>query len=255
MKSNRIAIALLSIAAVSLSAGAGIVTTFDGSGVYDTFDSLTASYRSFMGAPQDKIDFSELPLGGVTVADFYASTKGVTFSNEGTAMILTEGGQNIGGWYQGSLAGYGGPGMPANGAAVYNKIYDDDPNSPLTISFASPMTSLGGYIANSAGGPSNLTITAFDAYGNQVGSVVTQVNNWGNADNTEGWWGIKTDSPAISRVTILSAGNYGVASLGNLEFGQGQPGGAIPEPATLSLLALGGLAMLRRPKAHLRRGK
>jgi hypothetical protein len=256
MKAAKIAFMLLGIAAVSLPAAAGVVNTFDGSGSCDTFDSLTASYRSFMGTPQDKIDFGELTLGGGPIADFYSATKGVTFSNEGTVIILPEGNQVVSGWYQGSLAGYGGAGMPANGVPVYNKIYDDDPNSPLTIDFAAPVSSLGGYIANSAGGPSGLTITAFDTLGNQLGTMVTRVDNWGNADNSEGWWGIKTDSPEISRITILSTGNYGVATLGGLEFSQGQAGQPpIPEPATACLILLGGLGLLKRRNVHLRQGK
>ena len=232
------------VASVALPAGASIIGTFDGSGSYATFPDLLCGYRAFMGIPQNTITFAELALGANPVGNFYTASKGVTFSDEGSVVILSEGYQVVAGWYQESLAGYDGSYMP-DGATVYNKIYDDNPNSPLTITFNVPVSSVGSFIANSAGAPSSLTVNMYGAADQLLGTVMAQVNPWGDSGNIEGFWGIQTDLPEITKVTILSSGNYGVATLGNLEWSSS---GLIPEPATLAMLSLGGLAMLWRRK-------
>jgi hypothetical protein len=246
MRSTVCWVAGLMVLCVALPCSAGMIQTFDGDGCYKSFGSLSSGYRDFMGTPTDKITFSEVPLGSRPVGNFYSASKGVTFSNEGTVVMLPEGNQVVDGWYQGSLAGYGSEGMPSHGATVYNMIYDTDANSPLTIDFASPVSSVGGYIANSAGCNSSLTVRCYASTGEMLAMIDACVSPWGDCDNMEGFWGIKTDYAQISRITILSRGNYGVATLGNVEWGGSSSGGSVPEPATLALLGLGGLAMLLR---------
>jgi hypothetical protein len=197
-----------------------------------------------MGTPLNTITFAELSLGANPVGNFYTASKGVTFSNEGLVVMLPEGDQAVAGWSQGSLAGYDGSYMP-DGATVYNAIYDDNPNAPLTITFDTPVSSVGSYIANSAGAPSSLTVNLYGAADQLLGTVTALVTPWGDYGNIEGFWGIQTDLPEITKVTILSGGSYGVATLGNLEW---YSGGFVPEPASLSLLALGGLAIWWRRK-------
>lgn len=244
-------IVCLFLAVAGRPAAASLVGEFDGSGQYNAFSDEAVAYRSFMGTSQNQIDFSEIPLGTGPVGDFYAASKGVTFSNEGSVLILPEGSQVVAGWYQGSLAGYGQAGMPAQGSTVYNKLYDDSSN-PLTISFAAPVSSVGGYIANSAGGASSLTVEMFDSAGNLLNSLTANVDIWGNADNSEGFWGVRMDNSDISKVTIVSSGWDNIASLGNVEWssaGADSLGStpSVPEPSIMVILAFGGvLALLRR---------
>ena len=241
-KRQRGLMGLCIIALAALPANASMIGVFDGNGTYGSFADLAGAYRGFMGQPQNTITFSEIPLGTNTVGNRYASM-GVSFSNEGSVVMLPEGYQAVAGWYQGQLAGYDGSYMPA-GSTVYNKIYDDDPNSPLTISFAQPVCMVGSYIANSAGGPSVLTIGLYNSSDQLLRTITAGVSPWGDSDNIEGFWGAWSDQPDIAKITILSQGNWGVATLANLEFRSGSPG--VPEPATLTLLALGGLAVIRR---------
>ncbi len=234
--------ALWVIAMAALPVNAGVMDVFDGSGTYGSFADLAGAYRDFMGQPQNTITFSEISLGANTVGNSYAS-RGVSFSNEGSVVILPEGYQAMAGWYQGSLAGYDGSYMPA-GSTVYNKLYDDDPGSPLTITFDQPISMVGSYLANSAGGPSSLTIGLYNSDNQLLRTITVGVSPWGDCDNIEGFWGVRSDQPDIARITILSQGNWGVATLANLEFGSA--GSGVPEPATLTLLALGGLTLIRR---------
>lgn len=234
--------ALCVIALAALPANASVIDVFDGSGAHGSFADLAGAYRDFMGQPQNIITFSEIPLGTNTVGNSYAS-RGVSFSNEGSVVMLPEGYQAMAGWYQGRMAGYDGSYMPA-GSTVYNKLYDDNPASPLTISFDQPVRVVGSYIANSAGGPSSLTIGLYNSSDQLLRTITVGVSPWGDCDNIEGFWGARSDQGDIAKITILSQGNWGVATLANLEFGSG--GSGVPEPATLSLLALGALAIIRR---------
>lgn len=246
MKSSPISLVVLCLAALLVAVSPALacpITTFDGSGSYASFSDLASGYRSFMGTPEDSISFSQMPQGFNPVADAFTGAKGVTFSNEGnSAILLPEGNQVVSGWYQGNLAGYDGSYMP-DGSTVYNMINDDCANAPLTITFAKPVSSVGSYIANSAGAASSLTMSLFDAGNHLLGTVTAQVNPWGDCDNIEGFWGAKADTPQIAKVTILSQGCYGVATMDNLEWSHGD---AVPEPATLSLLVFGGLALIGR---------
>ena len=237
------------IAALTLPAGAGVIGTFDGSGIgstYPTFASLAAGYQAFIGTPDDTITFSELNIGDL-LGNQYLASKGVDFLNTGGALgaVMPEGSTAVGGYYTEPIDGYDGTYEP-DGDKVYCRYPSDDPNAPFTIiMFTSLVKTVGSFIG--MGGPqgdvTTLTVNGYDASSNLLCTLSVQTALWADGSNREGFWGIQSDAFDIAKVTITSDSHVNYANailIDNIGFTY------TPEPATLSLLALGGLAMLRR---------
>ena len=75
-----------------------------------------------------------------------------------------------------------------------------------------------------------------------------QVNVWTNGDNTEGYWGAKSDTADIAKVTFVSpTPTYAVTTLDDIAWVVSDTA-TIPEPATIGLLGLGALSLIRRKK-------
>jgi len=246
----KILASLMAVAGLMLlasAAQAGVVT-FDGSAGYATFMDEYAAYRAFMGTPEDTITFDDIGASASPVGDYYLASKGVRFSNEGTVRLLPANGGAVEGWIQGDVAGYTNPPTyDTIGGILYNKISNADPASQLTVMyFDHPVQQVGSFVSNSEAGsldPMSMEVTAYDSAGNVLTTVTAVTHPWGSWDNIEGFWGIISDGRDISKVAFLAPTpppTYAdVTTLDNIEW-------VTPEPATMALLALGGVGMLLR---------
>jgi len=106
--------------------------------------------------------------------------------------------------------------------------YDDNDNSVSTLTFglASPVTALGFDIATAL----NSTVTI----GGDIASSISLMAN------TPSFFGVIDLMSPINTVTFSASGGP------NVGFDAVSYGNAIPEPGTVCLLGLGGLAMIRR---------
>lgn len=244
----------------ALPAQAGIVGIFDGAGIgttYTTFASLQAAHDAFMGVTDDVITFSEFAVP-TTVTTQYSASKGVTFSNvSGTlSTVMYEGDAAASGYKLEPIDGYDGTYMPDS-----DKMYCKYPNTtaatPYTITFATPVATVGSFIGmgvidtaerTTKGPVKTLTIKAFDASNALLATVTANADQWVQLFNREGFWGIQSDTADIAKITILNdyPTNYlNAMMIDNLEWSQTP----VPEPATIALLGLGVLGLLKRRRA------
>jgi len=224
--------------ALSGTAQATIVSTFDSSAGYATIGDLQTAYSAFMGTTDDAITFEEFTPGSTSpVGDFYLASKGVRFSNEGEIAILQANGPAYGSWIQGYVDG------KPTGNMVYDKVYNDNPATALTIVyFDHPVKEIGSFIADSLPAQNTLTVKLYDSANHLLATVNPQVNVWTNTDNTEGYWGAKSDTADIAYVTFVSPSTYyAVTTLDDIAW-------VVPEPATVCLLGLGSLSLIRRKR-------
>lgn len=222
---------------------ASIIGSFDGSGIgttYTSFSSLEGAYAGFMGVSQNSITFSEYDAGTV-ITNQYSASKGVTFSNTGQqlACVMYEGNNGVSGYVLEPLDGYDGSYEPDMDKALAE--YPNDGPSPFTISFASPVSTVGSFIGmGKEGSIDTLTVTALDAMNNVLGVITVKTDPWQDPSNREGFWGIKSDSADIAKIIIHNDSNVNYANaliFDNLQWSN-QPTTS-PEPATIVILSFG----------------
>lgn len=110
----------------------------------------------------------------------------------------------------------------------------------MTITFTLPVTSIEGYFTYD----SRLTLTAFDANGNQIGSLSSQfLSNLalsGAAGSKPNELLSFSAAGGIARIVISTSGSF---ALDDFRYNT-TTAAPVPEPATVSLLASGGLLLL-----------
>jgi len=249
-RSSIVAMTVIAATAVPCAADMTWFNEKPGGQPYTSFTALTTAYQSFIGQPENLIDFNSVALG-TKLSNEYAASHGVTFSN-------TSGGQYSS--YSGihkeadgnveHLTGYDGSYMP-HGDQVYLKFSNEFETTPFTFSFDTPVATVGAFVAmGKEGSVHSLSIATFDNSGNLLSRRETESWLWDTTtaqQNYESFFGVKSDSANISRVEIrnLATGNFANALvIDNIAFSRSV--GSVPEPGTIALIAMGVAAGARR---------
>ncbi|MBI1333360.1 MAG: PEP-CTERM sorting domain-containing protein [Armatimonadetes bacterium] len=136
------------------------------------------------------------------------------------------------------LGGLGSAGVNSGAKAVGFEDISANPSGDQNgeILFASPVDSFGGYFALEASSPAFLQF--FDSAGMQIGTD-QQLMSATNVLQWQGW----SSTVGISRIEIVSRDNY--LAMDDLQANTS----TVPEPASLAVLGLGAIALIRRRKS------
>ena len=214
--------------------------TFDesrGGGAQQTVNGSEAVLRA--GAVQIEFDFASLPelAGGYTVAFDFTRTMGNGFVALGIGLDDTDQIEDVGG-FNGNAALFDNPGMSVNGAEGAVLFRQDNTSESAgaveLFNQGDVVATQDGFFADRESTQSALvTVLAPDGYGaGSVGTLTAEIG--GNSISTD----ITFDGVSSGFLSLYS--NQVGLTLDNLAVS------AIPEPASLSLLGAGGLALLAR---------
>jgi hypothetical protein len=238
---------------VSWGSAHGAVLWFDetgGGGGYPAFNDLEQAYSTFLGTTGQTITFNDLAEGTLPSNQY----TGVTFSNTahapraGDSGVRPEGGEIVQ-----PLTGYDGAYRP-DGDAVFIKFSNNLQGSPLTIDFATPVSSFGAFVGTEAeDNVHTLTVVAYDAAGQSLGMHTVQSWLWESdpaAQNYESFLGVRSAEGLISRITIKNDSQARYANaliLDNVTF---TGDSVVPEPASCLLIAGAGLVLMGARRGH-----
>ncbi|QDU68546.1 PKD domain-containing protein [Engelhardtia mirabilis] len=187
---------------------------FDEAREYESFQELHSDFADFLGNQESTISFTGLSEG--TIAGEQWSADGVHFENAvGDKYAAYSGVRPEGGNIVEHLTGYDGSIRP-HGDSAYVKFANDDPASPFTITFDEPVASIGAIVGMGVQGTDHtLTITLFDADGNQIGQRTLDTELWESSSSTQNYesaFAVQLDEAIIARVEILNSSNVEFAN-------------------------------------------
>jgi hypothetical protein len=196
------------------------------------------------------IDFETVPgvgtpTEGMAITTQYQASQGMSFQMLGGAAPLMIESGNPSGQYWAFLSPYGdGENVPAPGQNVGSYFITDPatvtnvPFSPLVVTYSAPVRGASGVVLD-VDSPEVYMITAFDAGNVAIDSLQLTSASPNAGDAMAAPWSFLHASADIASVQIASVYGGGVAydNFATVE---------VPEPASLSLLAFGGAALLRR---------
>jgi hypothetical protein len=181
-----------------------------------------------------------LDLSGQVGTGYNFTFGPVSLPNGITFTAAPGGGGNSG---QGSVLGQGSYGLASNGAFGGDAVYAgvDSGTGYMDFTFSSAITEFGVYANYAPGYGDAPTITALDEFGAVVESYDLSADapiSTPGGFNEFAFRGIKSDTEFT---TFRMGGSYIIAA--------GSPDGSVvPEPASMTALALGALALIRKRK-------
>jgi hypothetical protein len=131
-----------------------------------------------------------------------------------------------------------GNGWSGNFAPGDHLIWTRDEIGAMTIEFAVPVLGAGAQIQRDAFGLFTGTIQAYDSLNNLLGSF----NLTGNSAFSTIFLGVLDNSPSIKKIVFMTDGGSEDFAINRLDLVT-QGGPVIPEPGTMLLMGIGGLAI------------
>lgn len=186
-------------------------------------------------AANDSIDWGQFGADGSMVA---SGTQGVTA--HGNAFSISDTGNDLQMYTQGAS-------WNGNFAAGDRVIAENTVGGAMTIGFGATVNAVGMQVQSVPYATFTAFVSAFDGLGNLLGQFqLTGVSN-ANGDNSAIFLGVKSDRTNIGFVT------YSVTDPGHpVQFGINHVSingcNAVPEPATLAVLGVGAVALIRRKR-------
>lgn len=114
---------------------------------------------------------------------------------------------------------------------------------PIEIVFATPVLGAGAQIQPDINGPFTGRISAYDAANNLLGSFSLAGNSGGGMDNSAIFLGVLSSSAVIKKVVFDVDDTTQDFAINRLDLVTQGGASAIPEPGTLLLMSVGGLAI------------
>jgi len=135
-----------------------------------------------------------------------------------------------------------GNGWSGNFAPGDHLIWTRDEIGAMTIEFAVPVLGAGAQIQRDAFGSFTGTIQAYDSLNNLLGSFnLTGYSAFSN-NNSAIFLGVLDNSPSIKKIVFMTDGGSQDFAINRLDLVT-QGGPVIPEPGTMLLMGIGGLAI------------
>lgn len=122
-------------------------------------------------------------------------------------------------------------------------LWTRDEVGPMEIVFANPVLGAGAQIQRDAYGSFVGKIKAYDSMNNLLGSFSLSGNSTSSADNSAIFLGVKDTSAVIKKLVFDVDNTNGDFAINRLDLVVQGGAPVIPEPGTLMLMSIGGLAI------------
>ena len=188
--------------------------------------------RSALGG-NDYVDWGKLGSAHTVVRNPFTVT-----SNDGLSMSVSK----PGGPFERRDQGYDWNDWPGNFAPGDHLIWTRDENGAMTIEFADPVLGAGAQIQTDAYGSFTGTIEAYDSLNNLLGSFNRIGYSDASSNNSAIFLGVLDNSRSIKKIVFMTDRGSQDFAINRLDLVT-QGGPVIPEPGTMLLMGIGGLAI------------